>query len=337
MKLSQLQAVLAVAECGSLRAAGRHLKIAQPAITRSIREIERELGVSLFERTAKGVRVTPIGAAFLRRAEAIRAELQRATDEIEQLKGRTSGQVSLGLSGPASIVLLPRAVQAFRKRFPDAVIKVIEAMFQSVEQDLLDGRIDFYVGPIDPNVSRIRLMVEELYVNQRRVMARKGHPLLNARRLSELKDAKWLRPTHIARNTEADFSAMLADLGLPNANIVVHGSATLTTLPLIAASDLLTVLPETMLEFAPFAEILEPLKLEEQIPGVTTSIVRRHDMPLTPMAEHLCDQVRRIGQSFAEAKPGRMPRKREAAQRGVFAGAAGGEDGARPLPAVRDA
>lgn len=143
MKLSQLQAVLAVAECGSLRAAGRHLQITQPAITRSIREIERELGVSLFERTAKGVRVTAMGAAFLRRAEAIRTELQRATEEIEQLKGRLNGQVSIGMSAASSLALLPKSMAAFRKRFPDAVIKVVEGMFQMVEQDVLDGCLDF--------------------------------------------------------------------------------------------------------------------------------------------------------------------------------------------------
>ena len=53
MKLSQLRDVLAVAEHGSLRAAGRHLDVAQPAITRSIQELEKELGVALFERFAE--------------------------------------------------------------------------------------------------------------------------------------------------------------------------------------------------------------------------------------------------------------------------------------------
>lgn len=302
MKLSQLQAVLAVAECGSLRAAGRHLKIAQPSITRSIREIERELGVTLFERTAKGVRATHMGETFLRRAEAIRAELRRATDEIEQLKGRSNGEVSITMSAASSIALLPKAMAAFRKRYPDAVVKVSEGVFQVAEQDVLRGGLDFYVGPIDPNLSRIRLLVEEMYVTRRFVVARKGHPLMKARTLAELKDARWLRPALAGRNTEADFSAMLINLGLPDPKIVFHGSTTLTTLPLLAHSDLLTVFPETMLEFELFSSVLEPIRLEETIPGVAISIVRRHDMPLTPMAEHLCDQIRRIGLSFASGK-----------------------------------
>lgn len=66
MKLTHLRDIIAVSEHGSLRAAGRHLGIAQPAITRSIREIEHELGVPLFERHAKGVRLTSMGEVFVR-------------------------------------------------------------------------------------------------------------------------------------------------------------------------------------------------------------------------------------------------------------------------------
>ena len=71
MKLTQLSYVAAVAERGSLRAAARHLGIAQPAFSRSIAELERELGAPLFERRARGMVATPLGQAFVRRATAI--------------------------------------------------------------------------------------------------------------------------------------------------------------------------------------------------------------------------------------------------------------------------
>ena len=149
MQLGHLRDVVAVAQLGSLRAAGRHLGVAQPAITRSIRESEHELGVSLFERHAKGVRLTTMGTAFVRRAEAVAAELQRARDEIEQMKGRTTGEVSCALSTASTMALMPDAVATFRKRYPDAVLKISESMFQPIEASVIDGSIDFYVGPID--------------------------------------------------------------------------------------------------------------------------------------------------------------------------------------------
>lgn len=71
----------------TLRSAARHLGIAQPAITRSIRELEHELGAALFVRHVNGVVLTPMGEAFLRRATAIQLELEPTKDEIQQLRG----------------------------------------------------------------------------------------------------------------------------------------------------------------------------------------------------------------------------------------------------------
>ena len=96
MKFNQLRDVVAIAERGSLRAAARHLALAQPALTRSVHELERELGVPLFERRARGMILTPMGEAFVRRANAVLSEVRRARDEVEQLHGGTRGRVVAG-------------------------------------------------------------------------------------------------------------------------------------------------------------------------------------------------------------------------------------------------
>ena len=66
MKLNQLRNIMAIAERGSLRGAARHLGLAQPALSRSLQELERELGVQLFERRARGMMLTPMGEALVR-------------------------------------------------------------------------------------------------------------------------------------------------------------------------------------------------------------------------------------------------------------------------------
>ncbi|WP_293881801.1 LysR family transcriptional regulator, partial [Sphingomonas sp.] len=65
--MTHLRDLVAIAEKGGLRRAARHLGLAQPAITRSIRELEHELGATFFERTTTGMNLTPVGAAFCRR------------------------------------------------------------------------------------------------------------------------------------------------------------------------------------------------------------------------------------------------------------------------------
>ncbi|HEY5712799.1 MAG TPA: LysR substrate-binding domain-containing protein [Allosphingosinicella sp.] len=310
MKLTHIRDVLAVAEFGSLRAAGRHLGIAQPAVTRSIHEIERELGVSLFERHARGVRTTAVGKAFLRRAEAVQCELRRATEEIEQLKGLSTGQVSIAMSSASSIALLPSVLLAFRKKYPDSVLKISESLFQGVESEVQDGEIDFYVGPLDPTISTTHFSVEKLFDNSRVVAARKGHPLEGARNLRDLVDAEWVRATLSARSElshgiDDDVDRLFEDQGLRPPKIVMQARSALATLLAVANSDLLAILPQQWLEFPMTADRLIGLHLFEPLPAAPVCIVRRHDMPLTPMAEHLCDLVRRSGLHYSDRRKAR--------------------------------
>ena len=299
MKLSQLRHVLAVSEMGSLRAAGRHLGIAQPAITRSIRDLEQELGAVLFERHAKGVRLTEIGKAFLARAHAVQAELARAKDEVEQLKGRLSGKVSMALSTASSMALLPAALAEFRKRYPDAMLKISETFFAPIERELLDGRTDFYVGPFEAGSTANSFIVELLFDNQRRVVARRGHPLARVSTFAELADAQWLRPATAERSTEGDFEDSLAQFGLTSPQIVFQSRSALITLLTVANSDLLTVVPQQWLDLPMTAGLLLALDLPP-FRAAPICIVRRPDMPLTPMAEYLCDMMRRAGGHYAQ-------------------------------------
>ncbi|GLS99360.1 LysR family transcriptional regulator [Sphingobium jiangsuense] len=299
MKLSQLRDVLAVAEAGSLRAASRHLGVAQPVMTRNIRDIENELGVALFERHARGVRLTEIGEALVRRASRIQEEVRRAREEVEQLKGRATGQVSVTASTAASIAILPRALHNFRKEYPEAVVKVSEGLFEPVTSDLLEGRIDFYVGVFDQEAFSNQFVMEKLFDNRRVIVARTGHPLANATRLADLVGAQWVRPTMATRTSEADFERMFERAGLPPPHIVMHSRSTLVTLLLVASSDLLTILPKQWLEYPLAAGQFLSLTVDDPLVAAPVCIVRRRDVPLTPMAERLCDLLRRAGTHYA--------------------------------------
>ncbi len=306
MKLAHLRDVLAVAEQGSIRAAGRQLGSTQPAITRSIRELEHELGVSLFERHAKGIRLTDMGRVFVRRAEAVQQEVRRAREEIEQLKGGTTGEVSIALSTATIMSLMPRAIDDFRRRYPDVVLKIHESFFQPVEKDLLSGRIDLYVGPLDQARGTPQFAVEPLFDNYRQIVARSGHPLAGARTLEELVDAAWVRPTLSSHIIEGDFEEMFVTAGLPRPNIVVNARSALITMLAVAYSDLLTVVPRQWADLPLLRGAVEPLALPP-LAAAPVAIVRRLDMPLTPVAEYLCDMIRRVGVRYAYAHAGDVP------------------------------
>ena len=158
MTLNQIRNVVAIAERGSLRSAARALGVTQPAVTRSIRELEHELGVTLFERKATGMALTTLGDAFVRRASGIQHEVERVRSEMEQLKGQRTGTVSIGLSPASHVALLSRVIGPFEKRYPDVKLRVVEGLFPTMERDLQDGVIDFYVGQIGRASCRERVL-----------------------------------------------------------------------------------------------------------------------------------------------------------------------------------
>ena len=303
MKLSHLRDVLAVAELGSLRAAGRHIGIAQPAITRSIREIERELGASLFERHSKGVQLTAIGEAFVRRASIIESEMSHIREEIDHLRGRNTGQVSAALSVAPSIAILPKAVQAFRRRYPDALLRISETLFQPIERDLMEGRVDLYAGALKLPAQTSHFIVEKLFDNQRLVVARKGHALFAAKGIEALNSAQWLRPALSNRSSEADFVDLLRSLGLSHPKIVVHTRSALQTALVITSTDLVTVIPRQWLEMPVIGDLLYALPFLKPIEAAPVCLVVRNGVPLTPIAEHFCDIIRRVSGTYGRAHP----------------------------------
>lgn len=292
MKLNQVRDIIAVAERGSLRAAARFLGIAQPAITRSIRELERELGVPLLERQPKGVVLTPMGEIFLRRARAAQAELERAHDEIDQYRGEIHGRIKVCLSTASHIALLPDGLDAFHKRYPNVKLDITEGLFSSAEAALKDGSIDCYIGPLAEETLTGELLQEKLMDNERVVLGRIGHPLGKATTLAELADADWIATT-VTIKADAELGPIFHKYGLPSPNIAVNASSALTMITVAAYSDMLTMLPIQWTRFPWTEHLLARIPVREFLPAASIYIVRRASLPLTPAAEYFCDMIRR--------------------------------------------
>jgi len=291
MKLNALRDFMAVAERGSLRAAARQLEVTQPAITRSIQELEKELGVVLFERRAKGVTLTAMGEVFLKRTKAVRRELQRAQDELDQLRGQIHGRICVCMSGVPHMAMLPDAMPAFRRRYPDVQLDIIDALLPAVEPDLKDGIVDCYIGPTLEEVSP-ELTAEKLFDSRRVIVCRRGHPLAEARSLRDLVNAEWVT-TSVTYRAEEELGPLFASHGLPPPRGIVQARSALTFLFTVAYSDLLMLLPIQWTQTPLFRDALRPIHVVEPLPSPPICIVRRSSMPLTPAADYFCDMIRR--------------------------------------------
>lgn len=294
MKLNQLEDVVAIVQHGSLSAAARRLQMPQPALTRSVRALERELGVVLFERDARGMKLTALGELFHQRASGIVNEMRRTRDELAQAQGDDVGELVAGLSIMPHVGMLPQALPAFRRRYPRVKLRFIEGLFPDLERGLRAGTIDFYLGAAPHTAPAPGLVVETLFKNTRAVVARRDHPLSGARSLRELASAEWAT-TSIDYNTENDLQQLFAKHRLGEPTVVLRAHSALSLMVGLAYSDLVALLPVQWGEFPLLRDTLRTLPLKEKIAAPPIVLIRRPDLPLTPAAEHFCDLMRRHG------------------------------------------
>jgi LysR family transcriptional regulator of abg operon len=292
MKLHHFRDVVAIAQQGSIRAAARHLHLAQPALTRTLGELERELGTPLFERRARGMVLTPIGHAFVERATAVLNEVRRARDDIDQLKEGAGGSVVVGLSIAAHLALLPKALRPFMARYPAVKLHIIEGFYPTLEAGLRNGTVDFYIGPQPNGPLPPELLRDDLFLNTRTILCRKGHPLIASRSLKGLAGAAWAT-TSITSDAEDEFRELFQSHSLPTPRIVLRSQSALTLMVSIAATDLLAMVPRQWMDFDLTADVLASIKVREALPAPTIVLIRRLGTPLTPATLYFSELIRR--------------------------------------------
>ena len=296
MRLSQIRDFLAVVDAGSFRAAARGLNVSQPALTKSIRQLEQELGAVLVARSVRGAMPTEHGRAFLARARAVSADLRRAREEIAQLNGAREGSLAIGSAPGPALGLLPDALIRLRKRWPRAVIRVADISPLDVLPALRDGSLDLALSVRLGALAELPTdcHAESLYLNEAVIIARRDHPLASARRLAALGAAEWIR-TGTPGNTSA-LPEVFSAAGLPPPLYRVDCASFLAVPELVARSDLLAVVPWQIAAREERAGGIRRLRLRETMPAREISLFRRTDVPPTPIARECADILRTLAQ-----------------------------------------
>lgn len=206
----------------------------------------------------------------------------------------------MAMSPGAAIALTSRILRSFRRKYPKALLRMRQDFFQPVERSIKSGEIDFYLGAYDHELSSTSLSVERIADNQRVIIARAGHPLGNARSIRELRSAQWIRPSLANRPDETAFEEIFERAGLPRPEIVLHTTSTVMTMLAIADSDLLSFLPMQWLESPLIKSFVQPIPVADvALACPPLCIVRRSDLPLTPVAQHLYDLARNAAMNYS--------------------------------------
>ena len=190
----RLRHFLAVYDQGSIGRAAEKLLLTQPALSKSIRLLEDNLGVSLFERTTLGVVPTVFGNALALHAKAIAAQARHAEAQIANLRGIASGRVSIGVGPSVAVTLMPLATERIRELDLDVELSVTEGLVDEIIPALRRGEIDLAVGSW-PKIVEPAFHTEVLATDRIMVFARREHPLQGRRvEASELLEHRWALP-----------------------------------------------------------------------------------------------------------------------------------------------
>jgi len=163
MDLRELRYFRTIAQCGAFSKAAAQLNVAQPALSRQVRKLEHELGVTLLLRTARGVSPTEAGQALLQRTRLLEEQLDEARRYVSGMAETVTGALSVAVQCPVSLILIPDLVKAYRARYPEVALRLREGMSADIIEDLLSGRID--VAIVDtPSHQNVELTSRPLWV-----------------------------------------------------------------------------------------------------------------------------------------------------------------------------
>lgn len=296
--LHRIKQFIAVVDAGSIRGAARRLGVSQPALTRALQQLEEELGAQLMRRSVRGASLTAAGTAFLARARVAEAELRMGADEARR-SDDGGGLVTVGVSPSAASVFLPELVTTLQKRRPNTRIRLLEsnpsALPPLVREAVLDMAVAHARSDLDPG-----LHFRYLFDIQLRVVARPGHPLAGARSLSELVQSSWLSmaaPDSPNDNIKQSFLAA----GLPAPVLAVHCGSHSVALDLIAASDMVALLPAALLRSHMSAGRLVELRLTKPMVPLQVGLYTRAGSPASPAAKAAAQIIMAIARRLASS------------------------------------
>ena len=294
MNLRQLEYFLAVAQARSLTVAAAGLGVAQPTLTRSIRALENELGVVLFDRLPRGVGLTEAGRRLLRHAESVNLQVQDAVKEISSLRGGASGTVVIG-AGPAWLRRhLPLAIARTLARNPSIRVRIDGGFDDVLLPALRRGEVDFVVAELPSPETAHDLSVTTLTSDSLGVVCRRKHPLAGKRslRLRDLLEYPWIMPPSTTR-TQRRLNALFVASDLPPPKIVAETESMAFLIQMLLNSDTLSFTVATTLKARESRGIVL-LKVPALVSVREAGIIRRKDGWLSPAAMVVIEELEAI-------------------------------------------
>jgi DNA-binding transcriptional LysR family regulator len=303
IKLPHLHVLMTVVQAGSMKKAAALLNTSQPAISRSIAELEHTIGVRLLDRNTQGIEATEYGRAMLKRGVAAFDELKQGLKDIELLADPGAGEVRIGSSPYIAEIFVSAVIKRLSRRYPRIVFHLVTAdETEALYRDLHERSIDLLIARRADLFRDEKLGFEILYDSAFVVVAGSRCPWIRRPRvaLAELVNESWVLPPSEGVLGPAYLEIFRAN-GLDYPRIAVVAAPPGVRLDLVATGRFLTIMPVSALRLSkrPGLKVL-PVKLSHD--RVPVGIVTLKSRTLSPVVKLFVDEARHVAKPLARRK-----------------------------------
>ncbi len=196
LKARHLRLLVALDDFGNLKQVADISHVTVPAVSKALSELEKGLGLELFNRTAQGLRPTAYGECLIRHARVLLTGIHQMRDELKALGSGVGGKIHIGVLPASTPVLLPQALAELKQRSPATHVLVTEGNINSLLSELWQGRLDMVVGRLPVRNSVDGFEEKELLSEPVMLMTGHHHPLAKRKRLkwADLNSYPWVLP-----------------------------------------------------------------------------------------------------------------------------------------------
>lgn len=282
-----LQSFLETADAGAITPAARHLFVTQPALSRRLRQLEDELGVTLFERSARGVTLTEEGRYARRAARDLVERYEHMRAGVTAISNLEAGRIRVGGGATAVSFLLPGAIAAYQRKRPGVVFQVKEAGSREVERDVADERLELGIVtlPIDPTLVG-EFEVTPLVTDRIVLVAAKSHPFAKHKRIGVARlDGEDLVGFESPSAIRSLIDGALRSAGV-KMNVVMELRSIPAILRMVATTGRLAFVSRLGIgQEADPAQDIHPLSVTGLSISRGLAIIQKRERPLSPAAK----------------------------------------------------
>lgn len=295
MKFIQLRNFIAVIEAGTFRQAAKNLHLSQSSISKSLQQLEDEVGAEILHRGARGVVPTAAGEALLLRAKIIESELRHARNDVQMIQGAQVGEICVAASPTVAMGLLPRAIVAFQTARPRVSFHVSEAVYPDMLPAIRTGDVDIAIclvpaRPRDETLHYVSLVKDRLVP-----AVRCDHPFINARKLklADLLDLDWV----IYRRTRTGldvFEQTFVSNRLPLPKSTIECTSFACARALVESGDYVTLMPSQLFVGDRRPSSIALLDLDSPMPPWQVALISRAKHELSAVCLAFIKEIERI-------------------------------------------